>query len=43
MYSFCLDQKLEIERDWLKDEIDWKKKQNKDIKKEQKAESMLTD
>lgn len=39
-HAFCLDQELEIEADWLKDRIDWEKEQNRDIEREQEAESM---
>ena len=37
-----MNQELEIETNWLKDGMDWKKKQNKDIEREQKAENMPT-
>ena len=37
-----MNQELEIETNWLKDGMDWKKKQNKYIEREQKAENMPT-
>lgn len=37
-----MDYKLEIETNWLKNEIDWEKKQNRNIEKEQKAKNMPT-
>lgn len=43
LYTFSWDQELEIEIDWLKDRIYWEKKQNEDMKKEQKAENMSID
>ena len=42
LHAFCLDQELEIETDWLKDGMDWEKKQNEDMDREQEAESMPT-
>lgn len=35
-----MDQELEIETDWLKDGMDWKKEQNEGIEREQEAKSM---
>ncbi len=42
LHAFCLDYELEIESDWLKDGIDWEREQNRDIERDQEAESMST-
>lgn len=39
-YAFCLDYKSKVESDLLKDRIDWKKKQNRNIEKYQEAKNM---
>ena len=37
-----MDYELEVESDWLKDGIDWEREQNRDIERDQEAESMPT-
>ncbi len=37
-----MDYELEAESDWLKDGIDWEREQNRDIERDQEAESMPT-
>ena len=35
-----MDYELKVESDWLKDGIDWERKQNRDIERDQEAKNM---